>query len=468
VYSGLLLLLVLTSTAEGQEFLLSYTTNKGTITITGNSGLYPGFSGSLFIPSTINGLPVTGISGLSDCPVCPWPEIISPTNVVIPSSVTNILTSAFDGCAGLTSITVDVSNSAYVSISGVLFDKNQTRLLRYPSGLAGGYAIPSTVTSVGANAFAVCSNLTSIIIPDGVTNIGAGAFYFCGAVTGITIPTNVTDLGYAAFNACTGLTNVTLPNSITNIGQIAFSSCTSLASVTIPNKLSSIAPNTFSFCINLTTVSMPASITSIGLGAFWSCTSLAAISLPDGVTNIGEIAFLQCTNLANVTFPKNLISIADSAFSACTPLTNVMFSDKLTSVGNSAFSGCARLIAVYFQGNAPIDGGNLFYNADDTIVYYMPGTLGWGPTFSGRPTALWRVTLPYPVILNDATLGVQSNQFGFTIYWLSAHSVVIEASTSLINSGWQSLQTNTFTNGFSFRDAQWTNYSKRFYRIRSP
>lgn len=460
---------MLTGTAEGQVYLLAYITNNDTITITGNSGRYPGFSGSLVIPSTINGLPVTGISGLSDCNVCPFPVIISPTNVVIPSSVTNILTSAFDGCAGLTSITVDVSNSAYSSVSGVLFDKNQNALLRYPSGIAGGYAIPSTVTSIGPNAFAVCPNLSAIIIPDGVTNIAAGAFYYCASLTDVTIPTNVTSIGYAAFNACTGLTNVTLPNSVTNIGQIAFSSCASLTSATIPNKLSSIAPNTFSFCISLTTVSMPESLTSIGLGAFWSCTSLSAIALPEGVTNIGEVAFLQCTNLTNVTFPKNLISIGDSAFSACAALTNVTFPDNLATVGSSAFSGCARLTAVYFLGNAPIDGGKVFYNADDTIVYYMPGTTGWGPTFSGSPTALWRVTLPYPVILNDATLGVQSNHFGFTIFWLSAPSVVVEASTNLVNSGWQSLQTNTFTNGSSyFSEVQWTNYSKRFYRIRSP
>ena len=43
-------------------------------------------------------------------------------------------------------------------------------------------------------AFAVCSNLTSIVIPDGVTNIAAGAFYFCGSLTDVTIPTNVTSL----------------------------------------------------------------------------------------------------------------------------------------------------------------------------------------------------------------------------------------------------------------------------------
>jgi hypothetical protein len=100
------------------------------------------------------------------------------------------------------------------------------------------------------------------------------------------------------------------------------------------------------------------------------------------------------------------------------------------------------------------------------ISYYLPGTTGWAKYFQiTLPTALW---LPQ-VQPGDASFGVRTNQFGFSITWASGMSVVVEASTSLANPVWSPVSTNTLIGGSSyFSDAQWTNYPNRFYRIRSP
>jgi hypothetical protein len=45
--------------------------------------------------------------------------------------------------------------------NGVLFDKAQETLLEFPGGLGGSYTIPNGVTSIGAGAFELCTNLTS-------------------------------------------------------------------------------------------------------------------------------------------------------------------------------------------------------------------------------------------------------------------------------------------------------------------
>ena len=110
------------------------------------------------------------------------------TSITIPNSVTSIGEYAFYGCKSLTSINVDVNNPNYCSIDGVLFDKNQTTLIKYPRGKQGAsYIIPNSVTSIGNSAFSGCDALTSVTIPDSVTGIGKSAFYRCDALTSVTI-----------------------------------------------------------------------------------------------------------------------------------------------------------------------------------------------------------------------------------------------------------------------------------------
>jgi hypothetical protein len=97
-------------------------------------------------------------------------------------------------------------------------------------------------------------------------------------------------------------------------------------------------------------------------------------------------------------------------------------------------------------------------------VYYLPQTIGWGTTLGGRPTALWQPQ----VQTSDASFGVQTNQFGFNVNWASGLTVVVEASTNLASPVWSPVGTNAIVGGSSyFSDPQWTNYPKRFYRVRS-
>jgi hypothetical protein len=69
----------------------------------------------------------------------------------------------------------------------------------------------------------------------------------------------------------------------------------------------------------------------------------------------------------------------------------------------------------------------------------------------------------------DATFGVRTNQFGFTITGSSNLVVAVEACERVSSAIWLPVATNTLTGGSSyFSDPQWTNYPARFYRLRSP
>jgi hypothetical protein len=104
------------------------------------------------------------------------PKLIS---IFIPSNVTYISGDAFDGCTCLREIVVSKENPNYSDIEGVLFNKDKTQLVRYPHASASKYVIPENVTSIGQNAFSGCSKLKSITINQNALTIDKFAFNEC-------------------------------------------------------------------------------------------------------------------------------------------------------------------------------------------------------------------------------------------------------------------------------------------------
>ena len=139
---------------------------------------------SVTIPNSVTNI---GSGAFYDC--------TSLTNVTIPGSVTSIGNDPFYDCTSLTAITVDASNPSYSSIGGVLFDRGRTTLIQYPGGRSGSYVVPSTVVSIGNDAFFECSGLTSVTIPGSVTNIPDAAFFYCTNLTGVYFRGDAPGLG---------------------------------------------------------------------------------------------------------------------------------------------------------------------------------------------------------------------------------------------------------------------------------
>ena len=209
------------------------------------------------------------------------------TSVTIPASVTEIGSNAFADCTNLTSVNYEGDWSKLTIQSGnpAVQDAANAPLFDFEFTPDNTAVI---VTNYKYNGAAADVTIPSRYQGKPVTTIGHAAF-FNSAVTSVTIPDSVTSISDEAFINCPKLTNISIPNSVTYIGFSAFSSCTSLKSITLPSSLSFISGALFLGCSQLTTIHIPVSVTSIGNNAFADCPSLMTVTYPGSKTQWDDI-----------------------------------------------------------------------------------------------------------------------------------------------------------------------------------
>lgn len=209
----------------------------------------------------------------------------SVTSVTIPASVTEIDSNAFAGCTNLTSVNYkgDWSNltiqSGNPAVEDAAKDAANEQLFDFEFILNN-----TAVVVISYKGTAADVTIPSRYKGKPVTVIDPVAFCNNSAVTSVTIPDSVTAIPDYAFGSCSQLTNISIPNSVTFIGFSAFNSCTSLKSITLPSSLSTIQSYAFYNCGNLKTIRIPVSVTSIGNCAFDVCPSLMTVTYPGSKT----------------------------------------------------------------------------------------------------------------------------------------------------------------------------------------
>ena len=489
IYLMSTLLLMLPAVVQAQ---FSYTTNNGTITITGYNG-----GGAITIPSTLNGYPVTSIG----------PEAFydsSLTSVTIGTNITSIGDGAFEDSVLLTAITVNSGNPAYSSVSGILFNKSQTTLIEYPASKNGAsyfsYTIPNSVTNIGDGAFDGCGFLNSVTIGTNVTSIGASAF-FLTSLSSITIPSSVANIGQYAFEDCALLTSIYFKGNAPAYGVYSFETHTVTTAyyyagtsgwgssingvgyniptvmLNAPNQAGSlqvsIAPagaitsgaqwqvdggvlqpsgatvlglsvgnHTVSYTTvsgwttpSNQTVSVSANSTATTNGTYF--TSQAQFSY---ITNNGSITITSYTGVGgDVSIPSKInslpvTSIGYGAF-AGTSLTSITIPNIVTNIGGSAFEGCFNLAAITVDSGNPAYSSvtGVLFNKSETLLVEYPGGIRGSYTIPTTVTsigdsAFWYCTNLTSVTIPTTVTSIENYAFGAT----SLTSVAIPNSVTSI------------------------------------
>ena len=325
--------------------------------------------GDVVIPSSYQGLPVTSVasSGFEGCTLITsitlsnniksleyhaFKGCISLTTVYFSKTVSFLQGVIFEGCLRLERIEVDSQNEHYSSLDGVLFNKNQTTLLRCPLNKRGTYRVPDGVTSIASWAFSHCEFLTEITLPDSLLVIDYGAFDHCICLLSILVPERVSFIGDNAFTSCLALSSIDVDDENTHycsVNGVLYDYYEEIL-IAFPAGIKGeydIEPGTI----------------EIARYAFASCTSLTSINIAEGVIAIDEYAFDSCSKLTHVTLPSSLVMIRDSAFVYCGALSSITLPKKLTYLGDGVFEFTTSLSSI------DVDEDNLVYASSGGVLY---------------------------------------------------------------------------------------------------
>ena len=324
-------------------------------------------------------------------------------NLVIPEDITTIQDFTFQGCSSIHSLNItknvanisagafincfNLSNVTFASTScsdlnDVIFSNNaideiifSNNVTRIPSFICNNQpiqliTIPSSVETIGANAFSGCSqinhvywnaikcevvdnglfnssssNITSFIFGNGIEEIPHHICYNMNNLTSVTIPYGVIRINNNAFQRCSNLTAITIPNSVTALGESAFYGCTAWR-VVFPNSLKYIGENaiynTFTYNSERSWDNNTLYIDEYFIKYKSSNTEVDNFAIKEGTVVIADAAFTDITNLSSIYIPNTVTHIGARAFNNCKNISSINIPNKVESIGESA-------MRVYFK-----------------------------------------------------------------------------------------------------------------------
>ena len=279
--------------------------------------------------------------------------------------------------------------------------------------------IPEGVRCVDSTAFYGCANLTSVKFSDGLKEIGDFAFAQCESLEEITLPPSVCKIGKGAFANCVKLRKIKFPDGFRDIRPDILAGCTSVTEIEaddsyvaedsflckngretlvlalpaaeregvlrIPPDVKEIAADALGLCVSTTKIAINRGLEDINRETIKGLKNLTSFDIESGsrllfhngilkrgvtlllyLPNaqeksirieasdeeliIGRSSFCSCDDIESVEITANTrcnrlkITIQDDAFRDCRNLKTVTLpADSAVSIGDRAFQNCGNL-----------------------------------------------------------------------------------------------------------------------------
>jgi hypothetical protein len=377
-----------------------------------------GFSGASYAFSSMLNLTSVDMSGWTGTTLnSMFQDCVNLESFTLSSNVTTIYEGFTAGCL---KVRYNAETNANFSVANdnIMLLKDSGATLVAANGATGSVTIPSSVTSIGPNAFQNCTALTEITFSPGLTTIGRDAFLNCG-IEVITLPSTLSSLTNGAFNSpslktvkipynlgleltartFSGVAYELLPGGssggyevfaegklVVKNNVVCFVTPEFSGALVLPASVISIAGYAFEYSAGLSSVDMSGctSMITIEADAFNGAT-LKAVTLPASLTTIDYYAFCDATSLEWVKWPASGVSasIIGDAFIGATKLSRAELPDNLSSIESYAFYDASLQILILRAITPPVLGSNAFPSTDFSI--YVPdakvddykGASGW-------------------------------------------------------------------------------------------
>jgi len=311
-------------------------------------------------------------------------------SIDFPEGITTIGNSAFWGCTGLESLAFPDSletigdYALYDCASITVLDLNQVSYIGEGNVYCLGpdrngpeeIIFSPNIESIPSRFCVGMKNLKKVTIPEGVKIIEDEAFRGSG-IQSVKLPSSLRTIGPNAFCDCKELSSIDLPEGLVSIGSAAFYG-SGLTSVTIPDSVTSLCYDV-PFGEGALGAFQNSKLTKVKLGKGltcipWACfhyTPIQTLEIPEGVTHIESFAFDGCDKLTFATIPASMEYIGTYAFHSTHSLTNVVFLGDVPTMKDNPFY-CASFngVAFYPKGNPTWENriGSVLYESGGLLA----------------------------------------------------------------------------------------------------
>ena len=256
------------------------------------------------------------------------------TSLTLNNKVKGIGDRAFLFCTAMTKFVVPEANESFSTIEGVLYSKDQTKLIAYPAGLtADSYTLGAKVSAIEPGAFLTPMHLKAVEVASGNTALKSvkGVLYTADGSKLLYLPIGNQTIGMEG--------QLVLSDGLKEITRLALAYNPRLKELTLPASLERIDAMALTYNGTMKSFGWAEGVTpqlvSVGDSAFYYDRSLEKVPYMPSCTSFGKGAFGLASALKEVHIPEGC-SIEANTFVACQIISNVYAYSVEPSVINEA------------------------------------------------------------------------------------------------------------------------------------